>query len=332
MLDMTSFLVCPVCRGGLTRERDGFVCPNDGKRYPLQDDVPQFDLPASAQAGADVQGRDERRSYWDHGWEARFQRDHAFLRDLKSRADWEAYLQGAENRLRACGHVSCVEAGPPFINGKVMLDIGCGSGTSGALFAYRGAKYIGLDHSSHAAKYALRHVRSVAGDGFTVQGNAERLPIRTDSIDIVYSNGVLHHTPNIMTTMDEVYRVLKPGGKAVIALYATYSTQFGLLRLMGWLKGHFSRDSMERWMGNASEGDWRTGDRLNPWTETFSRRGMRNLVRKYPVTEVTIRKNGTPIGELPRLGTRLLRLPLVPKLDRALEPLFGSMLILSFRK
>jgi ubiquinone/menaquinone biosynthesis C-methylase UbiE/uncharacterized protein YbaR (Trm112 family) len=329
MLDMTAFLVCPVCRNGLTRDSTDFLCPVDGRRYPLWEGVPQFDLPAAPEA---TQGRDERRTYWDLGWEARFQRDHAFLTDLKTRSDWEKYLQGEERRLSTYGHVSVVEASRPFIEGKVLLDIGCGSGGSGALFAYRGAKYIGIDHSGNAARYALRHLRAVEGIGFTVQGNAEALPLRSDSIDVVYSNGVLHHTPNITTAMDEVYRVLKPGGRAIIALYATYSTQFGVMRLLGLMKGHFSRESMEQWMGNASEGDWRTGDRVNPWTETFSVRKMKNLVRKYPVKELAMRKQGQPIGEFPRFGPRLMRRSLLRKLDQALSPLLGGMLIMSFRK
>lgn len=332
MLDMTSFLICPVCRGGLVREADAFVCEADGGRYPLLDDVPQFDLPRAPGHATEGNGRDERRNYWDQGWEARFQSDHAFLSELKSRSDWQTYLQRTETQLHARGHVSCIEAAGRLIEGKVMLDIGCGSGTSGALFAYRGARYIGIDHSRHAAKYALRHLRGVEGDGFTVQGNAESLPIRSDSIDVVYSNGVLHHTPNIVTAMDEAYRVLKPGGRAIIALYSTYSTQFGVVRLLGFLTGHFSRKSIERWMGKSSEGAWRTGSRVNPWTETFSVAGMKKLVRKYEVRELTIRKQGQPIGEFPWLGPRLMRLPLVPRLDHALESLLGGMLIMTFRK
>jgi ubiquinone/menaquinone biosynthesis C-methylase UbiE len=100
-------------------------------------------------------------------------------------------------------HVSVVEAGRDAIRGKVLLDIGCGAGTSGAMFGYMGAQYIGVDHSRHPAMYTLRHLRAVGADGFTVQGNAESLPTRNESIDVVYSNGVLHRTPNLLVAMDE---------------------------------------------------------------------------------------------------------------------------------
>jgi hypothetical protein len=55
-------------------------------------------------------------------------------------------------------------------------------------------------------------------------------------------------------------------------------------------------------------------------------------MRKYDVRNLRFRKNGSPIGEVPRIGGALLRLPLAPRVDRALEPLLGSMIIMSFDK
>lgn len=337
MLEMTDFLVCPRCRGSLTRSTEGFACQSCQVTYPFVEEVPQFDPPADEAKGDDAQraaggNRDQRRSYWDQGWQARFQSDHAFLNQLTTQSAWQSYLEQQIVQLGNQRHVSVVEASREAIGGKVLLDIGCGAGTSGALFGYRGARYIGVDHSRHAATYTLRHLRAVGGEGFTLQGNADSLPIRTGSIDVVYSNGVLHHTPRFATAMDEAYRVLRPGGKAIIALYATYSTAFGLVRVLGALRGNLSRNAMDRWMGAASEGAWRTQGRFNLWTQTFSKAQLRQLAGKYSIGELALRKNGNPIGEFPRLGGRLMKFNAVRKLDRALEPLFGSMLIMSFSK
>jgi ubiquinone/menaquinone biosynthesis C-methylase UbiE len=49
--------------------------------------------------------------------------------------------------------------------------------------------------------------------------DAENLPFPDGSFDVVYSFGVLHHTPNTQKSIDEVYRVLKPGGRIIIMLY-----------------------------------------------------------------------------------------------------------------
>jgi hypothetical protein len=126
--------------------------------------------------------------------------------------------------------------------------------------------------------------------------------------------------------------VLKPWGRAIIALYATYSTVFGLVRILGVLKGYLTRRSMDRWMGRASEAAWRTGNRLNPWTQTFSRAQLKRVAGTCGVSALMFRKNGHPIGEVPWLGQRLMRFGAVRRMDRALEPTLGSMLIMSFNK
>jgi hypothetical protein len=56
------------------------------------------------------------------------------------------------------------------------------------------------------------------------------------------------------------------------------------------------------------------------------------IVRRYAIDDLTFRFNGNPIGELPFFGRRLMRLGLVRRLDQALDPLLGSMLIVSFAK
>jgi ubiquinone/menaquinone biosynthesis C-methylase UbiE/uncharacterized protein YbaR (Trm112 family) len=305
-MEMLSFLACPKCRGDLAGNGDSFICRKCGERYPLSEGVPQFDLPNTTEVNSDIGGKDDRRRFWDSGWESRYHGDHAHLARLSTQSEWESFLKQRQAVLEADRHVLHVEAGRAAVKGKVTLDIGCGAGISSATFGSFGAHYIGIDHSVHAATYALRHLRGSGGDGFTVQGNAELLPIRDQSIDVVYSNGVLHHTPNFATAMDEAYRVLKPGGKAIIALYASYSTQFGVV--------------------------WRSGGRLNPWTETFSVAQLRRFLRRYRVRGLEFRKNGKPIGDIPRLGPKLMRSHMVRKLDRALEPLLGGMVIMSFNK
>jgi SAM-dependent methyltransferase/uncharacterized protein YbaR (Trm112 family) len=330
-MEMMSFLVCPGCRGDLQERPEALQCAKCNRHYPVSNGVPHFDLPATAEGDA-AEGRDARRSYWDHGWEERYQKDHAHLARLQTNAEWRAFIAKEQKYLQDCRHILTTEVNREAVAGKIVVDIGCGAGTSSAHFANYGARYIGVDHSRHAAMYSLRHLRAMQGEGFTAQGNAEALPLRDASIDVVYSNGVLHHTPNFNTAMDEAYRVLKPGGRAIIALYATYSTLFGVTRLMGVARGHLSRKSMDAWMGRQTEGDWRTGDRVNLWTETFSEGALRRIVRKYNVRALRFRKNGNPVGELPRVGRALMRSGAMRALDRSLEPVLGSMVIMTYEK
>jgi SAM-dependent methyltransferase len=60
--------------------------------------------------------------------------------------------------------------------------------------------------------------------------DAENLDFAGDSFDIVYSHGVLHHTPDIEAAVREVHRVLKPGGRAIVMLYhrGSYNYRIGI--------------------------------------------------------------------------------------------------------
>jgi SAM-dependent methyltransferase len=102
------------------------------------------------------------------------------------------------------------------IRGKRVLDFGCGSGGNSLLLVRRGARVVGVDISEAligVAKARLRVNCSAGGAAFVV-GSAHDLPIRSGCVDIVLGIAVLHHL-DLDASGREVYRVLKPGGRAV---------------------------------------------------------------------------------------------------------------------
>src|SRR5688572_16530242 len=80
--------------------------------------------------------------------------------------------------------------------GLKVLEIGCGLGTDGAQFAKAGAEYTGVDLTDAAIELAQKRFELFNLPGKFQTADAEDLDFADDSFDLVYSHGVLHHTPD----------------------------------------------------------------------------------------------------------------------------------------
>jgi len=104
-------------------------------------------------------------------------------------------------------------------HGLRVLEIGCGLGTDGVQFAKAGADYTGVDLTDAAIELARKRFELSALRGELRVSDAENLDFADESFDLVYSHGVLHHTPDIARAVSEIHRVLKPEGRAIVMLY-----------------------------------------------------------------------------------------------------------------
>ena len=107
--------------------------------------------------------------------------------------------------------------------GKTMLEIGCGIGVDSIQWKRAGNHIVSLDYNFPSVEITRERFKNEKLDGRFLNGDAETLPFANEAFDLVYSFGVLHHTPNTQKTIDEVYRCLKPGGEAIIMLYYKWS-------------------------------------------------------------------------------------------------------------
>ena len=107
--------------------------------------------------------------------------------------------------------------------GKRVLELGCGAGSDLLRFAKAGARITGVDLSPRSASLAKTRLRVYNCQGNVLIADAEQLPFKTDSFDLVYSWGVLHHTPDTQKAIKEACRVTKPGGEICIMLYHRHS-------------------------------------------------------------------------------------------------------------
>jgi SAM-dependent methyltransferase len=114
--------------------------------------------------------------------------------------------------------------------GLRVLEIGCGLGTDGAQFAKAGADYTGVDLTEAAIELARKRFELFGLPGEFRIADAENLEFPDQSFDVVYSHGVLHHTPDINAAVQEIHRVLKPSGRAIVMLYhrGSYNYRVGI--------------------------------------------------------------------------------------------------------
>lgn len=104
-------------------------------------------------------------------------------------------------------------------SGKAVLEIGVGLGADHQRFAEAGATLSGIDLTPRAIEHT-RHRLQLFGFSSNLQvGDAENLPFADNSFDVVYSWGVIHHSPDTPKAAQEILRVLKPGGRFAVMIY-----------------------------------------------------------------------------------------------------------------
>jgi SAM-dependent methyltransferase len=123
-------------------------------------------------------------------------------------------------------------AGFDRARGKRILEIGVGLGADHQRFAEAGAVLAGIDLTERAVEHTVRRLAAFGLSSQLAVGDAERLDFPDESFDIVYSWGVLHHSPDTPKAVSEVWRVLKRGGTAKAMIYHTWS----LVGLMLWIR------------------------------------------------------------------------------------------------
>ena len=181
--------------------------------------------------------------------------------------------------------------------GEELLEIGAGMGTDLAQFAKHGAIVTDVDLSSGHLALAKENFRLRGLEGRFVHQDAETLPFPDASFDVVYSNGVIHHTPNTQKVVDEIYRVLRPGGKAIIMVYAENSLYYWR-NLVGWLglkQGQLYSSSIGHVMSCSVEMTT-TGSR--PLVKVYTKPRIRRMFDRFE--RVTIDQRQLTAGEMPR--------------------------------
>ena len=116
--------------------------------------------------------------------------------------------------------------------GLKVLEIGVGTGADYLEWLKAGARAAGVDLSAASIENAQRRCATAGYQADLRVADAENLPFPDESFDVLYSYGVMHHSPNTPQCIREAHRVLQPGGQARIMVYHHPS----ITGLMLWLR------------------------------------------------------------------------------------------------
>lgn len=117
--------------------------------------------------------------------------------------------------------------------GGQLLEVGCGMGTDLLQLARRGFQVTGIDLTEAGIALAKQRFALYGCVADLRVGDAENLAFEDSTFDVVYSFGVLHHTPDTEQAVGEVWRVLREGGTTVVMLYHRHSLNYLAHQLLG---------------------------------------------------------------------------------------------------
>jgi ubiquinone/menaquinone biosynthesis C-methylase UbiE len=173
---------------------------------------------------------------------------------------------------------------------REVLEIGVGAGTDHIQWARAGARLHGIDLTQEAIDLTAERL---ALEGFTSDlrvADAESLPFEDGAFDVVYSYGVLHHSPDTERSLAEVHRVLRPGGTALIMLYNLRSwTAWNLWALHCLARGRPWKTPR-----------WAVYNHLeSPGTKAYTRKEVRELMNAFEITRLESKLLGGDLLAMP---------------------------------
>jgi ubiquinone/menaquinone biosynthesis C-methylase UbiE len=223
--------------------------------------------------------------------------DHRWRTDTKQaeREFWQAescgedYAEGNTLEAQFAAHARARDELEPYIRefakfadgrARDVLEVGVGMGAEHVEWAKAGPHSLaGIDFTQRAIDWTAKRLSSQGLSSALAVADAEHLPFSSASFDLVYSWGVLHHTPNTPLAIDEVHRVLRPGGTARIMLYHSRSIVGYLLWLRYGLLARKPRRSLA---------DIYAAHLESPGTQAFSVGAIKSMMSDFHRVDVQV--------------------------------------------
>lgn len=175
------------------------VCEVTGDRFPIVNGIPRL-----------VPDVDSGQKQTMDGFSYKWEKTPDFGKTLAHKS---VFLKAYQEWF---GVDSCDDFAPYF-EGKTVLNAGCGCGRNEHFWGQFPSRIVDLD-ISRAIDVARRNWSSDPRFSF-VQADVLKIPFANDTFDVVWSEGVLHHTPSTYNALGSCVRVLKPDGLILFYVY-----------------------------------------------------------------------------------------------------------------
>ena len=163
--------------------------------------------------------------------------------------------------------------------GKRVLEIGVGGGLDTSEFLRNGAEVVSVDFSELSVKNASQLFKEAGLNGNVLLSDAKLLPFNDSEFDVVYSYGVIHHIPDVEKVLDEIRRVLRPGGIFMGMVYNKDSLlyAYSIIYLHGIKEGLLAQGMSEDELA-AKFSERFTGNR---YTKMYTVDDLKNTLGKF---------------------------------------------------
>jgi ubiquinone/menaquinone biosynthesis C-methylase UbiE len=241
------------------------------------------------------------------------------------------WFEEIDRRFLASAYYARAIDGTPFgrflkrevVGGKAVLEVGCGMGTHAAMIAQAGANLTAIDITERAVAIVKRRFEIFGLAGQIKQADCEQLPFPDASFSLVWSWGVIHHSSVTERCLDEITRVLRPGGRLMLMVYykpsIVYYVNCGLIR--GVLGGQLLYRSLKEIYRTASDGFY---------ARVFTKKELRQLLKPY-YEQIVFNVVGLKAELLPIPRCRLkdiLEKRISDRFARAILSHWGSMIVI----
>jgi 2-polyprenyl-3-methyl-5-hydroxy-6-metoxy-1,4-benzoquinol methylase len=189
------------------------------------------------------------------------------------------------------------------LSGRRILEIGCGMGFHSEMLARAGANLSAIDLSPTSVKATRKRLELKQLSADIQEMDAETLAFPSNSFDMVWSWGVIHHSSRTGRIVREIERVLRPGGEARIMVYNLEGMQTYITLATRYLAGFWRGKSLDELL-------WRSTDGFT--ARFYTRDGLSDLLASFfDKVDVSVLGQEADVVPLPRIMRRHL-LKLIP--------------------